>query len=150
MANTYTQLFVHLIFSTESRCWIIKESIRNEVEKYITKIIASRKSKTLAIYCNPDHIHILVGLNPNLTVADLVRDIKAGSSKWINEKRLVIGKFAWQRGYGGFSYSKSQVDTVCKYIINQPMHHKRFKFEEEYISFMDKFDVEYDKKYLFD
>ena len=113
-------------------------------------IITYRKSKTISIYWNPGLIHILLGLNPNITIADLVRDIKSGSSKWINKKNLVVGKFAWQVGYRAFTYSKSQIDLVCKDILNQPIHHKNIKFKDEYVTFLDKFAVDYDEKYVFD
>ena len=150
MANSYTQIYIHLIFAVQSRASIIKESFRIDTEQYISKIITRRNSKTISIYCNPDHIHILVGLNPSNTVSDLVRDIKSGSSKWINQEKLVVGRFAWQEGYGAFTYSKSQLDSVCKYILNQPMHHRNVKFKDEYISFLNKYNIDYDEKYLFD
>jgi REP element-mobilizing transposase RayT len=150
MANSYTQFYMHFVFAVQARLNLISESIRDRVEKYITGIITKEKSKTIAIYCNPDHIHILVGLNPQTAPADLVRIIKTNSTRWINKERLVNGKFGWQEGYGGFSYSRSQLDAVCKYIYNQPIHHKRVMFKDEYIKFLDKFSIDYDDKYLFD
>lgn len=98
----------------------------------------------------PDHVHILISMNPTMSVSDLVRDIKAGSSKFINEKRWMNGKFNWQEGYGAFSYSKSGVDSVVKYILNQEEHHKKKTFREEYLDFMSKFEIEYDSNYLFE
>ena len=150
MANTYTQVYIQLVFAVEARLNLIEESKRNDLEKYITKVIENHNTKTLAIYCNPDHIHILVGLNPNIAIKDLVRDIKTSSSLWINRSNLVVGKFRWQHGYGAFSYSKSHVDKVCRYIINQPIHHNNVRFKEEYKTFLHKFSISYDDKYLFD
>lgn len=98
----------------------------------------------------PDHVHILVSLSPSISISDLVRDIKAGSSKFINDKNWINGKFSWQEGYGAFSYSKSSVDAVVKYILNQEEHHKNKSFKEEYLDFLNKFEIEYDSKYLFD
>lgn len=98
----------------------------------------------------PDHVHILIGMKPNISISDLVRDIKAASSKFINESKWINGKFNWQEGYGAFSYSKSHLDNVIKYILNQEEHHKKQTFKEEYHSFLEKFEIEYDEKYLFD
>ena len=98
----------------------------------------------------PDHIHLLVGLKPNIAISDLVRDIKAGSSKFISDNNWVEGKFSWQEGYGAFSYSKSQIDNVIKYILRQEEHHKQRTVKEEYLNFLQKFEIEYDEKYLFE
>ncbi len=98
----------------------------------------------------PDHVHLLVGLKPSIAISDLVRDIKAGSSKFITDNHWVKGKFNWQEGFGAFSYSRSQIDAVIKYILNQEEHHKKKTFREEYIYFLKKFEIEYDEKYLFD
>ncbi|MNY41746.1 Transposase IS200 like protein [compost metagenome] len=103
-----------------------------------------------SIFAMPDHVHLLVSIGPNILISDLVRDIKAGSSKFINEKDWVMGKFYWQEGYGAFSYSKSSVDNVVKYILNQEVYHKKKTFKEEYLDFLRKFDVEYDEKYVFE
>ncbi len=104
----------------------------------------------LSIFAMPDHTHLLVGLKPSIAISDLVRDVKAGSSQFINEKKWVNGKFHWQEGFGAFSYSRSQIDKVIKYILNQEEHHKKVTFKEEYIDFLKKFEVEYDEKYLFE
>ncbi|AFN74526.1 putative transposase [Melioribacter roseus P3M-2] len=150
MANTYTQLYVHIIFAVKGRQNLISEKHREELEKYICGIITNKNSKPLAIYCNPDHTHILIGINPSVSVSDIARDIKANSSKFINGKKWIAGKFNWQDGFGAFTYAKSQIDAVVKYILNQPVHHKKKTFKEEYIEFLEKFNVEYDPKYLFD
>jgi putative transposase len=150
MPNTYTQMFVQVVFTVHGRENIINEKHRDELEKYICGIITNKKCKPLAIYCNPDHIHILISINPTVSVSDLVRDIKANSSKLINEKKWIVGKFSWQDGYGGFTYSRSQIDQVSKYILNQDIHHKKRTFKEEYLSLLQKLEIEYDEKYLFE
>lgn len=150
MPNTYTQIYIHIVFAVKKREYQIREQIREELQKYITGIIQNRKHKLLAIYCMPNHVHILIGYNPEQSLSDLVRDIKACSSKYINDKNLSKTKFNWQEGYGAFSYSKSQIDRVIKYINNQPRHHAKKSFREEYLEILRKFEIEYDEKYLFD
>jgi putative transposase len=150
MANTYTQMYVQIVFAVLGRYNIISEKNRNEIEKYTCGIIQNKKSKPLAIYCNPDHMHILVGLHPTIAVSDLTRDIKSNSSKLINDKRLIRGKFNWQEGFGAFTYSKSQIDTVAKYIFNQQEHHAKKSFKEEYLWILKKLNIAYDEQYLFE
>ncbi len=150
MANTYSQIYVHIVFAVKGRQNLINANIREELHKYITGIITNRDQKLLSIFCMPDHTHLLIGLKPSIIISDLVRDIKAGSSKFINDKKLIKGKFSWQEGFGVFSYSRSQIDTVIKYIQNQEKHHNKKSFKEEYIDFLEKFAVEYDEKYLFE
>ena len=142
MANTYTQLYIQIVFAVKGRQNLISEKNREAVEKYICGIISNKKCKPIAIYCNPDHVHILIGLHPAVSISDIVRDIKANSSKWINEQNWIKGKFSWQEGFGAFSYSKSQIDAVVKYILNQPKHHKKKTFKEEYLNFLNKFDID--------
>jgi putative transposase len=149
MPNTYSQIYIQIIFAVKGRQNLIARQYREELHKYITGIVHKREQKMLAIFCMPDHTHLLVGLKPSIRISDLVRDIKAGSSKFINDNRWVKGKFSWQEGFGAFSYSRSQIDTVIKYILNQEVHHKKTTFKEEYISFLKKFEIEYDEKYLF-
>jgi len=150
MANTYTQLYVQIVFTTKNKINLIKERNRDELEKYICGIINNNKSKPLSIYCNPDHIHILVSLNPKTSVSELVQVIKSNSSKWINERNWVSRKFRWQNGFGAFSYSHSHLDNVIKYIENQPIHHKKSTYEKEYTTLLEKYEVEYDEQYAFD
>ncbi len=150
MANTYTQLYIQLVFSVKFRDNLIEESIREEVQKYISGIISNHGHKSLAIYCMPDHSHILIGLSPKQSLSDLVRDIKASSSKWINEKKLTKTHFQWQNGYGAFTYGKTQLPTITDYILNQKEHHRKRTFKEEYIGFLKRFGVEYNQDYLFD
>jgi len=150
LANTYSQIYIHIVFAVKGRQNLIRAEIREELHKYITGIITNRDQKLLSIFCMPDHTHLLIGLKPSISISDLVRDIKAGSSKFINDNKLIKGKFSWQEGFGVFSYSLSQIDTVIKYIQNQEKHHNKKSFKEEYIDFLEKFAVEYDEKYLFE
>ncbi len=150
MANTYTQLYIQFVFSVKGRANLINESFRDELEKFMCGIINNHKCKTFAIYCNPDHTHIFVGMHPTIAPSKLMEQVKSGSSGWLNEKKYILGKFAWQDGFGAFTYSKSHIDNVVKYILNQPTHHKKQTFKEEYLQFLEKFDIEYDLKYLFE
>jgi len=150
MANTYSQIYIHIVFAVKGRQNLIRVEIREELHKYITGIVTNRDQKLLSIFCMPDHSHLLIGLKPSISISDLVRDIKAGSSKFINDKKLIKGKFSWQEGFGVFSYSRSQIDTVIKYIQNQEKHHNKKSFKEEYIELLERFAIEYDEKYLFE
>ncbi len=150
MPNTYSQIYIQIVFAVKGRQNLIPKQNREELHKYITGIVQNRDQKMLSIFCMPDHTHLLVGLKPLIAISDLVRDIKAGSSKFINDKHWMKGKFNWQEGFGAFSYSRSQIDNVIKYILNQEEHHKKKTFREEYIEFLKKFEIEYDEKYLFE
>lgn len=149
MANTYTQLYIQIVFAVHRRENAIQEEHRTAVEKYITGIVTNNRSKLLSIYCNPDHVHILIGLHPSISISDMARDVKASSSKWINEELLPGRGFRWQRGFGAFSYSKSQINRVANYIENQAEHHRKTSFHEEYIKLLKKFEVKYEDQYLF-
>ncbi len=150
MANTYSQIYVQVVFAVKGRQNLIPKARKEELHKYITGIVTNRGQKLLAVHCMPDHVHVFMGLKPTVTISDLVRDIKAGSSKFINDKRWIRGKFNWQEGYGAFSYAHSQLGTVIRYIENQEEHHARRSFKDEYLQFLEHFHVEYDEKYLFD
>lgn len=150
MANTYTQLYIQLVFAVKHRQSLITEEVRIHLQKYISGIISNQNHKMLSIYIMPDHCHILVGLDPKDSISGLVRTIKSNSSKWLNESNLVKHKFQWQEGYGAFSYGQSQVPNVIKYILNQKEHHHKKTFKEEYSNFLEKFNVRHDEKYLFD
>jgi len=150
MANTYTQLYIQYVFSVKGRENFIKEKFRDELEKIMCGIITNYKCKTYAIYCNPDHTHIFVGMHPAISPSKLMEQVKSGSSNWLNNKKYIPWKFAWQDGYGAFTYSKSHIDKVVKYVLNQPEHHKKQTFRNEYLSFLEKFDVDYNPKYLFE
>lgn len=150
MANTYSQIYIQIVFAVKGRQNLIAKENREELHKFITGIVTNREQKLLAIFAMPDHLHILVGMKPSISISDLVRDIKAGSSKFINDSKWINGKFNWQEGFGAFSYSKSSIDNVVKYILNQEERHKKKKFKEEYLDFLNKFDIDYDEKYVFD
>jgi REP element-mobilizing transposase RayT len=150
MANTYTQIYLQLVFSPLGHENVISIKHKEELHKYTTGIIQNRKHKLLAVNFMRDHVHILIGYDPVQPLPDLLRDIKANTSKFINEKRWLPGKFQWQAGYGGFSYSHSQIDGVIKYINSQEEHHKTTTFKEEYLRLLEQFDIDYDPNYLFD
>lgn len=150
MANTYTQITIHIVFAVKGRENIIRKKYREELYKYITGIIKNKNQKLLAINGIADHIHILIGLEPSIALSDLVRDIKNNSSKFINLKKWMPGKFSWQEGFGGFSYSRSQRLDIIRYIENQETHHKKKSFKEEYLKILQKFDIEFEDKYLFE
>lgn len=149
MANAYTQLIIQIVIVVQFREAMVTSDMKDEMEMYISGIIQSHGHKLLAIYCMPDHTHILVGLNPNQSVSELVRLIKANSSKHINERGLCQRKFQWQKGYGAFSYSLSALPRVASYIENQKEHHARKKFAEEYKSFLKEYEIAYDERYTF-
>jgi len=150
MANTYTQISIHAVFAVKFRDNSIQESWRNELFKYISGIIKAEGAKTLAVGGWKDHVRAFFGLTPVLSVSEMLQKIKANSSRWINEREFVKGKFQWQEGFGAFSYSRSQRDTVIKYIMNQEEHHRAQTFREEYLGLLQNFEVEYDEKYLFE
>ena len=149
MANTYTQIYLHVVFAVEGRQSLIAPEHNDELQKYITGIVSGQKQKLIAINNMPDHLHLLVGLKPDIALSDLMRDVKAGSSKFINEQHWVIGRFSWQEGFGAFSYSRSQLDTVIRYIENQQQHHAKQSFRDEYVELLEKFNVDFDPRYIF-
>ena len=149
MANTYTQIYIHIVFAVQGRQNSIKKENKEELQKYIAGIIRNKNQKLIAINIQPDHGHIFIGMKPNIALSDLVRDIKNNSSKFINKKNWIRGKFNWQEGYGAFSYGHSQIDAIAKYIQNQETHHKKESFKDEYLEILKKFNVKYNVKYLF-
>ena len=149
MANTYTQIYIQIIFAVEGRQNLIQPERNNELQKYITGIVAGQGQKLLGINNVPDHLHMLVGLKADLSVSELARDIKANSSRFINERHWVIGRFNWQEGFGAFSYSRSQIDAVIRYIQNQQAHHASRSFRAEYLQLLRRFGVEYDERFIF-
>ena len=150
MANTYTQIYLQLVFSPLGRENIIPHKHKEELQKYTTGIIQNRKHKLLTINYMPDHVHIFIGYQCAQSLPELMRDIKTGTSGFINEKKWMPGRFQWQEGYGAFSYSRSQIDSVIKYIDNQEDHHRKATFKDEYLRLLEKFDVLYDERYLFE
>jgi len=149
MANTYTQIYIHIVFTVKNSDSLIPKKHLVELYKYISGIIRERNTKLLSIGGIQDHIHIFIGMNPSISLSDLVRDIKAVSSGFINSNKWLRNKFNWQEGFGAFSYSRTHIDRLCKYIQNQEKHHAKTTFKEEYIRILKKFEVDYDEKYLF-
>ena len=149
MANTFNQLYIHLVFAVKYRDAALDKSWRQELFQYMTGLIEHRGHKVYAIGGIYDHVHILVSLSPKQAISELVMEIKRASTLWIKQKQYVRCRFAWQDGFGAFSYGKSQVDSVVKYIRNQEAHHLKHTFRDEYISFLQLFGVEYDEKYIF-
>ena len=150
MAGTFSQLYVQAVFAVQGRHNLIGESWKDDLNKYIAGIIKGKDQKSIIVNGMPDHIHAFIGLRPSIAIADLVRDIKNNSSNFINDNHFVKGKFSWQEGYGTFSYSRSHIDNVYNYILNQTEHHKKKTFKQEYIELLKEFEVEYNEKYLFD
>ena len=149
MANTYSQIYIQIVFAVEGRQNLIDPQRNDELQKYITGIVTAQRQKLIAINNMPDHAHILIGQRPDSMLSDLVGDIKAGSTNFINRNRWVKGRFNWEEGFGAFSYSRSQLDTVISYVQNQQKHHKKRSSRDEYVALLDKFDVPYDERYIF-
>ena len=149
MANTYTQLHSHYVFAVKDRLSLIQPFWQEELFKYIAGIIENQESKLYVAGGMPDHIHLLVSMNPKQAPSDLMYHVKRGSSVWINDNGFVKGRFAWQEGYGAFSCSKAQVPEVAGYIFNQAKHHRKKTFLEEYREFLTDNEIAYDEKYLF-
>ncbi len=149
MANTYSQIHVQVVFAVQNRESLIGSKWKNELYRYLVGIIQNHQHKVIAINGMPDHVHILIGLRPSQSISELMQKVKGDSSKWINQKGFVLGKFSWQEGYGVFSYGKSQVDDVIEYIKRQEIHHQRKTFKEEYREFLEKFAVDYDERFVF-
>lgn len=149
MSNTYTQIHIQFVFAVKYRKAQLLSSYKDELLKYITSIIQNNDHKLLAINSEPDHIHIFIGMRPTQSISDLMREVKANSSKWINERGFLPVKFEWQGGYGAFSYRKRDVKGVINYIERQEIHHLKTTFMEEYIEFLKEFEVDYDVQYIF-
>ncbi len=150
MPNTYSRIYIQIVFAVKGRQNFIKEAFREELQKYMTGIITNKKQKVYAIFCMPDHTHIFVSIKPDIAISDLVRDVKANSSSFIKERGFGSSTFGWQEGFGAFSYSKSQAQQVVDYVLNQQAHHMKKTFKEEYFDFLKKYEIEYDDKYLFE
>ena len=150
MANTYSQIYIQVVYAVQGRQNLIEPDWKEELYKYTTGIVTNHGQKLISIGGVADHVHILLGIKPNMALSDLVQAIKANSSRFINEKRIVRGKFHWQEGFGAFSYSRSQIDAVVRYIENQEQHHAEKTFKDEYLGFLNHFEVEYDEQYLFE
>jgi REP-associated tyrosine transposase len=149
MANTFSQIYIQTVFAVSERKSLIKPEFKEDLYKYVTGIVRNQAQKLIAINGMPDHVHILIGLKPAMALADLVREIKADSTNFVNEQKLVHGRFNWQEGYGAFSYGHSQLDTIIRYIQNQERHHQRRSFKDEYMTLLRKFDIAFEEKYVF-
>jgi len=150
MANTFSQIYLQFVFAVQNRQCLIAKQHKEELHKYITALVQNRKAKMLAINCMPDHTHLFVGFKPTILIADFVKEIKVESNEFINGKDWVRGKFSWQEGYGVFSYSHSQIDDVIKYVLDQEAHHQRRTFKQEYLRLLQKFDIMFEERYLFE
>jgi REP element-mobilizing transposase RayT len=149
MANTYTQCYIHLVFSPKNRAALIVKQWKTDLEKYIAGIISNNNHKLLAIGTMPEHIHIFIGYNVNQLIPNLIEEIKTSTNSWINKNNLTSQKFEWQKGYGAFSNSRSQIDNVVKYILSQEEHHKKSSFREEYMEILNKNGVDFDEQFIF-
>ncbi len=150
MANTYTQCYFHLVFSVKNRDALIRREWKDELERYITGIVQNNNHKMLAIGTMADHVHMLIGYNVNQLIPDLVEDIQIYSNKLIKEKKLSKFKFEWQKGYGAFTHSHSQIDLVAKYILSQEAHHKKMPFRKEYLEILENSNVQFKDEYVFE
>ena len=150
MGDTYSQIFYHIVFAVRNRESLITEAIKDDLYKYISGVIANQKQKLFIINGLPDHVHILMNCQPNMNLSNCVRDIKEHSTKFINEKNVIRGKFYWQAGFGAFSVSKNDVPMILNYIKNQEEHHKKVSFREEYLEFLKENEIDYKEEYLFD
>ncbi len=149
MAGTFYQIYIQFVFAVHGRENLLHKSWRNEVFKYMSGIIKGKNEKPIIVNGVSDHVHVFIGLRPSIRICDLVRDIKNNSSRFINDKKFLPVRFEWQNGYGAFSYSQSQINNVYRYIENQETHHKKRTFREEYLDFLNKFEIEYNEKHLF-
>src|SRR5260221_1520355 len=149
MPNTYTQLYIHCVFAVKYRVAIIQPAWEERLHKYITGILQKNGHKLLAINSVPDHLHFFVGLDPKQSISTMMQLAKGDSSEFVNKQKFTQRKFHWQSGYGAFSNSRSQIDKVVKYILNQKEHHRKRKFRDEYIEMLKDYNVDYDEKYIF-
>lgn len=150
MPGTFSQIYIQIVFAVKGRENLIGNNWKTSLYKYIAGTIKGKGQKPIIVNGLPDHIHVFVGLKPAMPLSNLVRDIKNNASNFINDHKFVKGKFAWQEGYGAFSYSHSHIGKVYDYILEQEKHHKKKTFKQEYLSFLKKFEVGYDEKYLFE
>ena len=149
MADTYSQIYIHIVFAVKGRAGLIHPAWEERLYQYVTGMVQNQKQKMIAINGMPDHVHLLIGIKPSCCLSDLVREVKKSSNDFIKDNGLTKYKFAWQEGYGAFSYSHSQLKDVISYILNQKKHHRQKTFKEEYLEFLEKFNIEFEGKYLF-
>jgi len=150
MADTFSQIYIQVVFAVQSRKALIQPHWEEELNKYITGIVQNKGQKMLAINGSSNHIHFLIGMKPSCCLSDLVREIKKSSDAFIKEKQFSKFQFRWQQGFGAFSYGQSQLSDVIRYIENQKDHHRKKSFQEEYRAFLKAFDIEFKNEYLFE
>lgn len=150
MAGTFSQIYLQFVFAVQGRQHLIPREHKDELHRYMTALVQARKAKLLAIHCMPDHTHLFVGFKPSVLISDFVKEIKVESNEFIKQKGWTNFTFKWQEGYGVFSYGQSQIDRVCKYIQNQEQHHRGKTFKEEYCQFLERFNIPFEEKYLFE
>jgi REP element-mobilizing transposase RayT len=150
MAHTFTQIYIQAVFAVAVRQSLIRPDFKEELQKYITGIVRKKGQKLIEINSMPDHTHMLIGLKPSISLSDLIRDVKSDSTEFIKRKGWIRGRFNWQEGFGAFSYSHSQLDSVIRYIRNQEKHHAKRSFRNEYLTLLKKFDIAYEPKYVFE
>ena len=150
MAGTFSQIYIQVIFAVKARNSLIGKEWEEELYRYINGIVQNKGQKMLAIQGIPNHIHFLIGMKPSCCLSDLVREVKKSSNSFIKEKKFSKFKFDWQEGYGAFSYSHSSLDNIIAYVMNQKEHHKKRTFKEEYMEFLNKFEIEFKDEYLFE
>ena len=149
MPNTYTQIHIQCVMAVKFRQAIIQSSWKEQLHKYITGIVQNHNHKMIAINSMPDHLHLFIGLRPDQSLSDLMRLVKGEASEWINKQQFTPVTFRWQEGYGAFSYSRSHVQIVVNYIMNQEEHHRKRTFLEEYQQLLENFEIEFDERYIF-
>lgn len=150
MPNTFSQIYLQFVFAVKHRQALIPKQHKEELHKYITALVQNRKAKMIAVHCMPDHCHLFVGFRPVISISDFVKEIKVESNEFLNNQHWMKQKFSWQEGYGVFSYGHSQIDVVAKYVMNQEQHHKKKTFRDEYLEFLNRFEIPFEEKYLFD
>jgi REP element-mobilizing transposase RayT len=149
MANTYSQIYLQVVFAIEGRQSLIRKQNKEELHKYLTGIVTEREQKPLAVHCMPDHTHILIGLRPSMALSDLVHDLKIGSANFVNRKRWVVGRFGWQDGFGAFSAGHSQLTRIIRYIQSQEQHHAKITFRQENLRFLKRYEIDHHEQYIF-
>lgn len=149
MANTYHQIYLQAVFAVKYRQALIKKEWKSRLLGVIGNLIIEANCKPIIVNGDEDHIHCFFGLKPVMSVSEVMKIVKAKSSKYINDHDLTPDRFEWQEGYGVFSYAQSQIKTVYNYVLGQEEHHKKQSFKDEYTGLLKKFKVEYDERYIF-
>jgi len=150
MPNTFSQIYLQFVFAVKHRQSLIDKQHKEELHKYITGLVQNRKAKMLAVHCMPDHTHLFVGFKPTMSISDFVKEIKVESNEFINDKKWTKGKFSWQEGYAVFSYSHSHIGNVINYVLKQELHHQKKTFRQEYLEFLEKFEISFEERFLFE